>query len=511
MRHRARTGLKSRRNFRQWRRLRREAACSWSLERKADKSDGVDAKDGFFRMYLLVLSAGCSYLMQLLLQLNRYAAVAAFFFLIAYAIAASRLQQAQKRQELRLSEASIYMDTILYAFLKEGKIDAALSDVQLALSDGEMKEKVKEALLHMRQTFDDSQILRDGLRIIEDAYPTRRLVSIHMFMLHVEDYGGEYQKPARLLLKDKELWEKRIRFSIAERRKMFREVVLSVITSLVICGIVQYIPVMNMETGKNPVVQLGSLFVLGLDLVILLRAQRYLAADWLKYDENCEEEENEQRMLRFRSYDENRARIPSMIFGSLALLGCLVFIWHGKKLAAAAAVLAAMVLFGQHRIGQALLTRQLKEEIKRAFPNWLLDLVLLLQSENVQMALQKSLYTVSGVLRFELQELLERLRVSPEDAAPYHRFLQEFEIPEIQSAMSMLYAISAGHGGDAERQIEELVNRSQEMLSEAEKQKNADRNAGLYLLFLAPVITASIKMLIDLSVFMLAFLLMQTG
>ena len=49
------------------------------------------------------------------------------------------------------------------------------------------------------------------------------------------------------------------------------------------------------------------------------------------------------------------------------------------------------------------------------------------------------------------------------------------------------------------------------MLSEAEKQKNADRNAGLYLLFLAPVITASIKMLIDLSVFMLAFLLMQTG
>ena len=49
------------------------------------------------------------------------------------------------------------------------------------------------------------------------------------------------------------------------------------------------------------------------------------------------------------------------------------------------------------------------------------------------------------------------------------------------------------------------------MLDEAEKHKNSDRNAGLYLLFLAPVLTASAKMLLDMSVFMLAFLRTTVG
>lgn len=505
MKHRARAGFQNRTNFRLWRRLEKEQGCVPKQMAEANQRDGISTA------YLCILAAGGGYLLQLLLQLNGCVAVAAFAFLLLYAMAATRQIKEQKRQEMRLSEASIYMDTMLYAFLKEGKIDAALSDVRMALSDGEMKEKVSEALFHMHQTFDDSAVLQDSLRIIEEAYPSRRLLAIHAFLLHVEDYGGEYQKPAMLLLRDKELWEKRIRVSIAERKKMFRDVVLSVVTSLVICGIVQHIPAMDMGGGKNWIIQLGSLLVLALDLIILVRAQRYLAADWLRYDQNMQDDQNEERMLRFHSYDERQAGIPSLLFGSLAAAGCIVLIVSGRQIAAAFAAVAAMVLFGQHRIGHGLLQRQLKEEIKRAFPDWLLDLILLLQSENVQMALQKSLYTVPGVLRAELLELLERLRVSPEDAAPYHRFLQEFEIPEIQSAMSMLYSISAGHGGDAGRQMEELVNRSQEMLSEAEKQKNADRNAGLYLLFLAPVVTASIKMLIDLSVFMLTFLLSQTG
>ena len=170
-----------------------------------------------------------------------------------------------------------------------------------------------------------------------------------------------------------------------------------------------------------------------------------------------------------------------------------------------------LLFFAQHRAGHYLAKKRLTAEIRRAFPNWLMDLVLLLQSENVQVALQKSVRNAPGVLRLELRDLIGKLQLSPENAAPYHSFLQEFEIPEIQSAMSMLYALSAGHGGDSDSQLGELISRNQEMLDEAEEYKNSDRNAGLYLLFLAPVLTASAKMLLDMSVFMLSFLRTTVG
>ena len=72
--------------------------------------------------------------------------------------------------------------------------------------------------------------------------------------------------------------------------------------------------------------------------------------------------------------------------------------------------------------------------------------------------------------------------------------------------MSMLYSISMGSSNRADQQISELIERNLTMLDVAEKERLANLSSGMYLLFLAPVVTASLKLVTDMAIFMLSFL-----
>ena len=135
-----------------------------------------------------------------------------------------------------------------------------------------------------------------------------------------------------------------------------------------------------------------------------------------------------------------------------------------------------------------------------------MDLVLLLQNENVYVALEKSKENIPGILRDEVEILIDKIAMNPESAKPYHDFFVEFDIAEIKTAMSMLYSLSSGNGADADEQIKKIIEKNQKMLNKAEKNRFKDLNANLYLLFLAPVLSASLKLVVDMAVFMVTFL-----
>ena len=96
--------------------------------------------------------------------------------------------------------------------------------------------------------------------------------------------------------------------------------------------------------------------------------------------------------------------------------------------------------------------------------------------------------------------------MQPESAAPFHAFLQEFAIPEVHSAMSMLFSVSMGQSNQADKQLKELIDRNLQMLDITEKERINNLGSGMYLLFLAPVLTASFKLVVDMGIFMLSFL-----
>ena len=293
--------------------------------------------------------------------------------------------------------------------------------------------------------------------------------------------------------------------AIKEREKMFRDIVLSVITSVAICGMVLYLPVMNLDISQNWLVQILTAVVIFMDGGILLWAQKFMKADWLLMDRLGDEQEYEKKMQSFLSYNPMKERRVSIVLGIGFALITLFCLFIGKTWLALLAAGLFLIFANQHKIGHALAEKSLKRYLASAFPNWLMDMVLLLQSENVQVALFKSLAHVPGVLRREVELLVHRLEADPEAAEPYHAFLEDFHMPEVYSTMSMLYSLSVGNSGNAEQQVSELIVKNQEMLDVAEEERMKNKNSGMYLLFLAPVITASVKLVVDMAIFMLTF------
>jgi hypothetical protein len=290
-----------------------------------------------------------------------------------------------------------------------------------------------------------------------------------------------------------------------ERRKMVRDVVLSVAVSLVICGMVLYLPVMNMDISGNLLVQILTAVVVVLDDIILFIGQRYQTTDWLAADLS-DTLADAKKMEEYKTYDPKKERRLSAVMAAGASAWTIFCIVTGRRWGIAVGLFLALLGANQHRIGQHLRKRSLVKAIRCAFPNWLMELALLLQSENVPIALEKSKEHVPPVLKTELYDLVDRLAERPEEAAPYHEFLGEFQLPEVAAAMSMLYSIAAGTGDSTTRQLSDLIGKNFRMLDLAEEERMKDRSSGLYLLFLAPVLTASFKLVVDMAVFMLTFL-----
>lgn len=167
-----------------------------------------------------------TYLLKILLKLNWISTVTVLCFLLV-------MQRWHKKKHLayvnsvdRFEDVSLYIDTLLYSFMKERKIIRAFEDTWSTFEDGTMKQTIQNALDHMRLTFDETEVLVDAMKIIETEYNCNRIKTAHEFMEHAEYYGGDINNSARILLKDKSSWERRIHKTIEERKRMFTEIII---------------------------------------------------------------------------------------------------------------------------------------------------------------------------------------------------------------------------------------------------------------------------------------------
>lgn len=449
------------------------------------------------------------FFLHLILKMSWWATLIVGVYLLLMVNVHKKSYGRQIYQRERFESTSMYIDTLLYAFVKEGKILMAFEDVYNTLEDGMLKKVVEKAISHMQMTFDETEIMGNSLKYIEEEFNCRRIKNIHEFMLHVEYYGGDIEGPVGLLLEDKSRWEQRIKKAISERKKMFVDVIMSVVASILICGIILYLPIMDVDISKNIVSQILTIVVVIIDDLIIFAAQKYLSPDWLVIDSLEDEEMMSQKMLSHINYDEKKEGKVSILFALIPMCMMVFFLYKANKWGIAFSLSGVIFMLNQHRIGHALARKNLLKSVKSDFPRWLMDLALLLQSENVQVAIMKSQSHVPGILKMDVEKLVGELEINPESVGPYHRFLNHLNLPEIHAAMGMLFAISIGNNTRADRQINELISRNLEMMDVADTQMLHDLNSGLYLLFLAPVLTASIKLLTDMAVFLIMFMQMQ--
>ena len=135
-----------------------------------------------------------------------------------------------------------------------------------------------------------------------------------------------------------------------------------------------------------------------------------------------------------------------------------------------------------------------------------MEMALLLQGNNVQVSIEKTIEHAPIVLRGELQKMSDSLKEKPDAIEPYLQFLEMFQLSSVLSSMKMLYAISESGSGDAQYQIKVLLERNSKMLDKSEKIANERSLAGMNSIFYLPQITVSFQTMVNMVVFMLMFL-----
>ncbi len=366
----------------------------------------------------------------------------------------------------KFSDLNVYMEQFLYSFQNTRKVLTTLEDTAELFDEGEMKHTIQAARDHILYTYNEANFQEKGLGILEENYPYPVLRMMHRFALRTEEIGGECKESVDLLLSARRMWADRV-FSLQQEKKIKRrEVMMSIATSLLLCSMIYYMAgKMDLDVASHPVAQVMTIVVLVLDLLIYYRADKKLTAGYFAAKEKDD-----------AMYVKQYKRIQSYGNGPLA------------------------------RLGKRAAIRSVTRELKAKFPEWLMQLSLLMQSENVQVAIFKSYDSAPAILKPALSQLIGRLTINPNDRKAYMEFLSDFTMPEVKSTMKMLLAIAEGSGGDERSQIADIIRRNQKMQDEAARQKDKDSLAGMYALFLAPQLTGGLKLVVDMILLFVVYL-----
>lgn len=414
-------------------------------------------------------------------------------------------------EQKRFSDVNLYIEQILYSFKKKPKIITALQDVEKIIpKDSPMRDTIKKAIQYILYEYSEENSLEDGLKMIEAEYRCQRISDVHGLMLKTERIGGDYESSVKILLSSRAVWETET-CKFQKECKMRQRMVN--IALVLVCGVCLFTPLVITKFAPIVDITTSKVYKLGTMLMILISMQTYIKTDsmaainWLRNESILTDEEQKQLYHKVANYNFAREKKKSLLWALFAAgLGVIAVVMRWKILAAVSIPLF-FLMASQHKIGYRLARRRCEEEVAKAFPQWLMEISLLLQvSENVNAAIAKSIQEAPAILLESLQNMQEEIMEEPESNVPYMNFMKEFGILEISSAMGMLYSISSGRGGDAGAQIDEILTKNASLLSQSERASNEVRLAALYWQFLFPSLIGGGKLIVDMTLVTIAFM-----
>lgn len=477
-----------------------------NLQRRID-SYGYSFSMGKYSAFLLVsvmFAIGCG----MLFSLHWYLIlpiVLACAMALPFLILDGYKQMYEHKQFLDVSD---YMEQILYSFRLNQKILLSLKDTRTLFHEGRMYEVLGEAISYIETGRYQQELYKEALEIIERAYPAKRLRAIHEYLRTVEGNGGACEEGVDLLIQDKALWADNVMLLQEDKKAARMRAIFSIVITMMLAAVFHMVYRSMPEQYTiiyHPVTQIVTMLYLILNIVIFCKANRQIAKSWIVPEEEDEEKiSGYYRMLC--DYNGKKEAKKSFVFASVAFamagLACLVRFPVG----AASAVVVGILLLNQHKIGYRIAYDKVVREINRVFPGWLMEMALLLQGNNVQVSIEKTISHAPMILREDLQRLSDRLKQTPDAIEPYLEFLGMFELSAVLSSMKMLYAISESGNGDAQSQIRILVQRNSKMMDKAEKLSNEKSLAGINGIFYLPQVSVSLQTVANMVVFMLMFL-----
>lgn len=425
-------------------------------------------------------------------------------------------------EQKRFADATTYMEQMLYSFQKSQKIMSALRETREVFEDGQMRHCIDQAIEYLEEGNVKSErgMLREALEFIEVPYRCVKINAVHELLVHGEEYGGDMDDSIFLLLNDIEIWKRDGYKLQADKKKSHTDNLISVVTATLLCAAALYVldamsdlfpGKTEIEIFKTPVIQISSMIFILFLLYVVIKSMKKLTNNWLEKQEIQNERVLRRSYEMVVHYDEAKQKKKSILFAAPFLIaGCVAIVFKNNVVGIICIILAIIMLL-QHRIGYNVARKEVHDEMYIALPQWLMQIALLLQSNNVQVSIAKSMDGVPFVLQEELRQLMERLATNPSDLKSYTDFCKDFDVPEAQSCMKMLHAISESGIGNAKIQINNLIERVHEMQDMANKIRDKHLAFEMRTLFSYPVVGATVKLLVDLTVGMVYMFMMLSN
>lgn len=408
----------------------------------------------------------------------------------------------------KFTDENVYMEQVLLSFKKNHSIVTALEEVSEQMQPGSFRDSLNQAVKYIYTNTNDPDVEENALKMIEEQHNVGRIKTIHAFMLKAEKVGGSFDTAIELLLEDRGAYEKRINELQMQKRNRMTMVLGSILISVLLCIVFVNLVNVYIPIADNMFVQLAAVVLWLIDTFFFCRSYAELSGSWT--EENKTSEMSALKLYeRIKNFDPVAEKatsakytiVSAVITGIVFSLGFKWAFCHWIALFLAA---ATILMPFQHKIDYALGKKALIKEVQIQFPRWLMNVSMLLQTHSVEVALQESFEDAPAMLKPELNNLYKGILEDPNSNEPYINFLHFLGMPSVTASMQMLYSLSAGTGGDANVQIAEIVRKNNSMLDKSEQLAGEGAMAHLVALFMAPVVSSSLKLGVDMIVFFYA-------
>lgn len=399
-----------------------------------------------------------------------------------------------------------YLEKMIIFFKQDPKILSSLSKTRRYV-DETTRQCIDQALEILENDM-SSERYSKALKVIEDEYHSSRIISLHRFMITVEEKSSQnYFHSLGNVDFDLKEWVNRIYSYQLQLKTKKMQVMVSLIASIVLLGIfsIMWVEVDSMaHVISNPVYQILATIFLISSILMFAFVQSKVNGQWLIEDHD-DKENNKllNKIKRSEDYTYKKAlvkQIPKMLLFFLLSIYCA---YVGQKLIAVVLGLIVGYLFYEPISQQKGRKKSIARSLATEFPLWLRDVALNLNNYVVVGAIKNSRTFVSPAFKKYLDNLLEDVDQNPTSIEPFVTFLQEYDVPDVTTCMLSLYSLQYVSEDESAREVTDLIQRNQNMLANAEKLRNQNALIGVLVISFIPILLSMFKIIIDMVIMLL--------
>lgn len=416
-------------------------------------------------------------------------------------------------EQKKFTDAVDYMEYMLYEFKKKPKILYALRAAEDSCT-GDIKKRIKKAIDYIENGVYRNNLYKEAFYFIEEGYDCERMAVIHQFLMKIEAEGGEYQDSLNIILDDVKSWTERTYEFQKEKANIKQKVLITIILSLIMCAILTKVSAQVYDITGSMLYQSVTTGLLIAFIILFASVQKKLSGSWLIGDATPRKKMFQQYALALAGDVKTlrQKELPNaIIYAALGLLflfggGLFPVISQFKNLGYLLIIFAGFTYFIKPSSDIKAAKNNTIKEINKEFPSWFRNLAINLQKETVHVSIKQSLKDAPLVLKPSLISLIKELDDDPVTMKPYINFLSTFELPDISSAMKMLYSLNEAGQDEVVTQINTLVTRNNQLLEKSERLKNSDSIAITGYLVVLPMVFSLVKMIVDMALILVGFM-----